>query len=191
MTAVLSSERRKKTMRKIILALTIVLLAASFAAADTIYLRDGRTVRGTLLGFVNGRFVVRVDTRYSTSPGTAVNNPGSPNRSEEGEIQYFRPNDVDRIEIEGRSLDEMRFESRTVQVTLDPNWIDSGIDLRRNERVRISATGTIVVGRTRITPDGLPRTDPTAPLPNAKEGELIGAIGDDPRVPILEFGSTR
>src|SRR6266852_4252372 len=124
MTAVLSSERRKKTMRKIILALAIVFFAASFVAADTIYLRDGRTVRGTLLGFVNGRFVVRVDTRYSTSPGTAINNPASPNRIEEGEIQYFRPDEVERIEIEGRSLDDVRFEMRTVRVTLEPNWID-------------------------------------------------------------------
>ena len=48
-------------MKKIILALTIIIAAVSLAAADTIYLRDGRTMRGTLLGFVNGRFVVRVE----------------------------------------------------------------------------------------------------------------------------------
>ena len=48
-------------MRKIILALIIVMAAASFAVADTIYLRDGRTINGTLLGFINGRFVVRVE----------------------------------------------------------------------------------------------------------------------------------
>lgn len=177
-------------MRKIILALIMVMAAASFAVADTVYLRDGRTIHGTLLGFIDGRFVVRVGPRYSTQQA----NPDSEiarRRANQGELQYFRPAEVERIEIDGRSLDDMRFESRTVQVTLDSNWVDSGIDLRRNERVQVSATGTIVVGRTRITPDGLPRTDPAAPLPNAKEGELIGAIGDDPRVPILEFGSTR
>jgi hypothetical protein len=178
-------------MRKIILALTIVLLAASFATADTIYLRDGRTIRGTLLGFINGRFVVRVEPRYTTSPSVTADPNIARSRTNEGEIQYFRPNEVDRIEIDGRSLDETRFESRTVQVTLDSNWIDSGIELRRNERVQISATGTIVVGRTRISPDGLQRTDPTAPLPNAKEGELIGAVSDDYRAPILELGSSR
>jgi hypothetical protein len=178
-------------MRKIILALIIVMAAASFAVADTVYLRDGRTIHGTLLGFINGRFVVRVEPRYSTLPSATTDPNVARRRANEGELQYFQPNEVERIEIDGRSLDDMRFESRTVQVTLDSNWIDSGIDLRRNERVQISATGTIVVGRTRITPDGLQRTDPTAPLPNAKEGELIGAIGDDPRVPILEFGSTR
>src|SRR5258706_14059478 len=150
---------RKKTMRKIILALTIVLFAASFAAADTLYLRDGRTIHGTLLGFINGRFVVRIEPRYSTQPA----NPDSEiarRRANEGEIQYFRPEEVERIEIEGRSLEDTRMETSTVQVTLDSNWIDTGINLRRNQRVQISASGLITAGRKRITPDGLRSTDP-------------------------------
>lgn len=178
-------------MRKIILAVIFVMAAATFASADTIYLRDGRTIRGTLLGFINGQFVVRVEPRYSTMPNATTDSNVARSRANEGEIQYFRPNEVERIEIEGRSLDAMRFETRTVEVTLGPNWVDSGIDLRRGERVRTSATGTILAGRTRITPDGLNRTDPTAPLPNIAEGKLIGAIGDDSRAPVLELGSTR
>src|SRR5712692_10105065 len=178
-------------MRKLIFALAIVLVAASFVAADHIYLRDGRIVHGTLLGFVNGRFVVRLEPRYSTYPSATTDPNVARARANEGEIQYFSPNEVDRIEIDGRSFDDARFDTKTVQVTLDPNWVDSGVDLRRGEHVQINATGIITAGRTRITPDGVQRTDPTAPLPNAKEGELIGAIGDDPRAPILELGSTR
>jgi len=173
-------------MRKIILALIFVIATASFAFADTLVLRDGRTIRGTVLGFVSGRFVVRVWNR-STETRSDEQFP----RNREGEIQYFRPNEIDRIEIEGRSLDEARFETRTVQVTLDPNWVDSNVDLRRGERVKIDASGVITTGRMRITPDGVQRTDPTAPLPNAKEGELIGAVGDDAGAPIIELGSTR
>src|ERR1700730_15908094 len=101
-------------MRRIILALTIMFFVASLVAADTIYLRDGRQVHGTLLGFVSGRFVVRVDRRYSTDSTAPVRNPGGTTK-EEGELQYFRANEVERIEIEGRSLDEMRFDSSTVQ----------------------------------------------------------------------------
>src|ERR1700687_111270 len=155
-------------MRKIILALIFVMAATSFAAADTIYLRDGRTVRGTLLGFINGRCVVRIEPRYSTYPSATTDPNVARNRANQGEIQYFRPADVDRIEIDGRALDDARFETKTVQVTIDPNWVDTGIDLRRGERVQISATGIITAGRTRITPDGVQRTDPSAPLPNAK-----------------------
>jgi hypothetical protein len=78
-----------------------------------------------------------------------------------------------------------------VQVALEPNWVDSGVDVRRGERVQVSATGVIIVGRSRINPDGLRSNDPTAPLPNAAEGKLIGAVGDDPRAPIIELGSNR
>src|SRR6266404_1589126 len=121
-------------MRKIILALIFVMAIASFAFADTIVLRDGRTIRGTVLGFVNGRFVVRVENRYTTYPNATSDPNVARNRANEGEIQYFRPDEVERIEIEGRSLDEGRFDTTTVQVSLDSNWVDTGINLRRNER---------------------------------------------------------
>ena len=175
-------------MKKFLLALLIVFATATFAAADTIYLRDGRSIRGTLLGFINGRFVVRVESRFSTSP-PATSDPRI--RRDEGEIQYFRPEEIDRIEIEGRSMDDTRFVTRNVQVTLDSNWTDSGVFVRRGERIQVNASGVIVVGRARITPDGLRSTDPTAPLPNAAEGRLIGAIGNDPSSPIIELGSSR
>jgi hypothetical protein len=168
-------------MKKFLLALLIVFATATFAAADTIYLRDGRQVRGTLLGFINGQFVVRVDLP------TATADP----RNRRGDIQTFRPEEIDRIEIDGRSMDDARFQTRNVQVTLDTNWVDSGVFVRSGQRVQVSATGVITVGRMRITPDGLRSTDPTAPLPNAAEGKLIGAIGNDPSSPIIELGSRR
>lgn len=173
-------------MKKIILALAIVIATVSLAAADTIYLRDGRTIQGTVLGFVNGRFVVRVDNRYSTANGDSN---VSRNRNNQADIQYFRPEEIERVEIEGRSLNEGAFETRDVQVTLESNWIDSGVYLRRGEKVQVSASGVITVGRSRISPDGLRSKDATAPLPNAAEGELIGAIGRDAGAPIIELGS--
>lgn len=178
-------------MRKLLLAVVMIIGMVSLAAADTIVLRDGRTIRGTVLGFMNGRFVVRVEPTSSTYPSSTTDPNVARNRQLEGDIQYFRPAEIERIEIDGRSLDEARFETRTVQVALDPNWVDSGVEVRRGERVQTSATGVISVGRTRITPDGLRTSDPTAPLPNVAEGKLIGAIGDDPRAPIIELGSSR
>ena len=171
-------------MRKLLLALVIVFAATTLAAADTIYLRDGRTIQGTLLGFINGRFVVRVESRYATNDTTVGR--GRPN-----DLQYFRPEEVERIEIEGRTLEDTRYQTRSVQVSLESNWTDSGVYVRRGERVQVSASGVITVGRNRITPDGLRSTDPTAPLPNVAEGKLIGAIGDDARAPIIELGSSR
>jgi hypothetical protein len=181
-------------MRKLILALLIALMAATVAAADTLYLRDGRTVRGTVLGFVNGRFAVRL-TAAVTPPTTMQTSTQTANTARIdgaiGDIVFIRTRDVERVEIDGRSLDEARYLTRTVQVELGPNWVDTGIDLRRGERVSVNATGTIVAGRTRITPGGLRSTDPNAPLPRAAEGVLIGAVGNDPNSPIIEIGINR
>src|SRR5205823_6185132 len=177
-------------MRKLLLALVIVFAATTLAAADTIYLRDGRTIQGTLLGFINGRFVVRVDSRQSNFPRANTDpNVARGERTYDRDILYFRPEEVERIEIEGRTMDDSRVE--TVQVPLESNWVDTGIDLRRSDHIQINASGVITVGRRRITPDGLRSTDASAPLPRAAEGELIGAISENPRAPIFEIGSTR
>jgi hypothetical protein len=173
-------------MRKIALALLILIMAATVAVADTVYLRDGRSIRGTVLGYIGGRFAVRVEQQTQI---TAGNN--STQTIQAGEIAYLRPRDIERVEIDGRNLDEARFITRTVEVSLGPNWVDTGIDVRRGQRIQITSTGTIYAGRTRITPGGLRSTDPNAPLPRAAEGVLIATIGTDPNAPILEIGASR
>jgi hypothetical protein len=180
-------------MRKIILALLITIMAAAFAAADTIYLRNGQEVRGTVLGFINGRFAVKLTAPISinTQAGGQSGSTTAQATNEIGDVVFIRPRDIERVEIEGRSIDEARYLTRTVQVELGPNWVDTGVDLRRGERVQVNASGTIVAGRTRITPGGLRSTDPNAPLPRAAEGILIGAVGNDANSPIIEIGLSR
>ncbi|MGI8837908.1 MAG: LecA/PA-IL family lectin [Pyrinomonadaceae bacterium] len=186
-------------MKKFVFALLLTLAAVSIAAADTIYLRSGTQLRGNVLGYINGRFAIQL-TAPATLP-VQTSNRGStstqPTYSQttrtvrEGEVIFLRPREIDRIEIEGRSLDEARYQTRTVDVALSSNWIDSGVDVRRGERIRVDATGTIYAGRTRITPAGLSTTDPYAPLPRVAEGSLIGVIGNDNDSPIIELGATR
>ncbi len=186
-------------MKKIVFALLLTFAAVSIAAADTIYLRGGTTIRGNVLGYINGRFAiqltapatlpVRTDNRTSTSTQPTYSQTTRTVR--QGEVIFLRPRDIDRIEIEGRSLDEARYQTQTVDVTLGSNWIDSGVDVRRGERVRVDATGTIYAGRSRITPAGLSTTDPYAPLPRVAEGALIGVIGNEYDSPIIELGAGR
>jgi hypothetical protein len=182
-------------MKKIIFALLITLATISVAAADTIYLRGGTTLRGTVLGYINGRFAIQLTagaTLPAPSNNTNRNQTGATATTRTvsaGEVVFLRPRDIEKIEIDGRSLDEARYQTRTVDVSLSSNWIDSGVDVRRGERIRIDASGTIYAGRTRITPAGLSTTDPSAPLPRAGEGKLIGVIGNDSNAPIIEIGS--
>ncbi len=179
-------------MKKLVLALFITLASFSIAAADTIYLRGGTTLRGTVLGFINGRFAVQLNAA-ATLPANPNNRSqaSTPRTVSAGEVIFLRPRDIDRIELDGRSLDDARYQTRTVDVSLGANWIDTGVDLKRSERVRIDASGTIYAGRTRITPAGSSTTDPNAPLPRAAEGELIGIIGNDYDSPIIEIGASR
>ncbi len=182
-------------MRKLILALVITIMAATLAAADTITLHDGRTVRGQVLGFVNGRFAVRLTANLD--PPTTMQTESQSNRTgftgsgEVGDVLFIHPRSIQRIDIDGRSLADARYVMRNVRVVLGPNWVDTGLDLQRGETVRIRANGAIVVGDRRIPPAGTGSTDPYAPLPRASEGTLIGVIGEDLNSPIIEIGADR
>src|SRR5947209_4757374 len=99
-------------MRKIILAFLIVIMSAALAAADTIYLRNGQTVHGTVLGFVSGRFAVKLSAPINTQITAQNNSQGNSNvtriAGDVGDVVFIRPRDVDRVEIEGRPIDEAR-----------------------------------------------------------------------------------
>src|SRR6267378_5081395 len=184
-------------MKKIVFALLIALAAVSIAAADTIYLRSGTTLRGNVLGYINGRFAIQLTAPASlpVQSGNRTSTSTQPTYSQttrtvrQGEVIFLRPRDIDRIEIDGRSLDDARYQTQTVDVALGPNWIDSGVDVKRGERLRVDASGTIYANRMRITPAGLSTTDPNSPLPRAAEGKLIGVVGNDFDSPIIEIGS--
>ena len=182
-------------MKKILLAVLITLATVSATAADTVYLRSGMALQGTVLGFINGRFALRL-TAGATLPVSSNNRnqtgtTGATRTVTAGEVIFLRPRDIDRIEIDGRSLDEARYQTRTIDVGLAANWIDTGVDVRRGERIRFDATGTIYANRSRITPAGLNTTDPSAPLPRAPEGSLIGVIGSDNDATVFEIGSSK
>ena len=105
-------------MRKIIFAFLITLAAVSAVAADTIYLRNGTAVSGTVLGYINGRFAIRLTTA-ATLPVSSPNSRSQTSTSaatrvvNAGDVIFLRPREIDRIEIEGRSLDDARYQTRT------------------------------------------------------------------------------
>ena len=181
-------------MKKLVLVLLIVLGSVSIAAADTIYLRGGTTLRGNVLGFINGRFAIQLTSNATITVGNnrnQSNTAGTTRNVTAGEVIFLRPRDIERVELDGRSLDDARYQTRTVDVSMGSDWVDTGVDLKRGERLRIDASGTINAGRRRIGPAGLSSTDPNAPLPRAPEGELIGVIGNDYDSPMIEIGASR
>src|SRR5436305_3266576 len=60
-------------------------------------------------------------------------------------------------------------------------WTNSGLVVRRGQRLRISASGRVSLGNNRYsTPDGVPNiTDRDKLMRNSPTGGLIAVIGDD------------
>lgn len=184
----------RKAMRKFFSVIVLAVLLASAALADTLYLKNGSVLKGTFIGYENGQFIFEL-----------------PN----GNRPKFRPTEVSRLVIErdtvaGNQPDPSRpgppsrdnsnsgtgnnnagWETAPAfDVRLEEKWIRSNIQVARGQLVRVQATGTIMLdGRTQTGPDGLnSKRDPDAPLPDANDGALIAAIGQDPNSPPIFIG---
>ena len=83
-------------MKKIFLALVITLATVSVATADTVYLRGGTALRGTMLGFINGRFAFQLN-QTATLPVRSADNRNQTTGSQStrtvraGEVVFLRP----------------------------------------------------------------------------------------------------
>src|SRR5581483_7990971 len=171
-------------MKRFISSLALVFLVGSFCWADTIYLKDGRKIEGDVIRFENDQFVVQV-----ANPRTRTGY----------ELAYFSPKEIDRIVIDGRheradssdQRDAVPGVEKNLSVALSDNWVDTGINLKRGQRVRVDASGTVYLdGRTASGPEGLSgHVDPKSPAPDAPEGILIAAIGENRDAKVFTPGS--
>ena len=170
-----------RAMKKILLIVALLMIGAVAGWADTLYLRNGSTVRGRFLGYENGQFLFEL---------------------ENGESRRYRTAEVVRLvmEREERVVNEPpgdvagRWEVLpTVEVRLAEQWIKTGIQLHKGTRVRLAASGTINLdGRTPVRPDGLSgRRDPDAPMPQQNDGALIAIIGQAEDSPAILVGRER
>jgi len=154
------------------LATALALGLAAAAAADTLVLRSGERVEGTLVG-------VRGDTiEFETSGGRR-------------RVERYDRDDVRRIDFDSRggsSRDDLGgsggrpsgLRERPVSVSAREQWNDTGIDVRRGQQVYFSASGKPRWGRDRqdgpAGEGGSPR-NPNRPIPDRPGGALIGRIG--------------
>ena len=181
-------------MRKIFAVLILTVLMAGAALADVLYLRNGSVLRGTFVGYENGKFI------FETG----------------GNRLEFRPDQVSRLVVErGDTVGPApprddrrpsrdpnnppsspggRWESASpFDVRLEEQWYRSQIQVARGQRVRVDASGTIYLeGRTTTGPEGLQgRRDRDSPMPEQNDGALIAAIGQDPNLPSILIGRSR
>ena len=206
----------KKTFRLLLSTLLLVSLSTPLLA-DTIRLKDGSVIRGTVIGFKDQQFTILVggnargrrgqttvymedvesiefdsNTGNSGNSGnstiddsTARNNPpamsrpSNPNNQPDNTVSDPRP-----INTPPSSSATPTFFTIKVGVRADSannGWTNSGLVVRKGQRLRISASGRVSLGRGRFSmPGGVNNIqDGEKLMRNEATGALIAVIGDD------------
>lgn len=195
----------KKTFRLLLSILLLVSIPIPLLA-DTIRLKDGSVIRGTVIGFKDQQFTILiggnskgrrgqtviymedVDSIEFDSAGSAatitddvsarnvpVSRPSIPNN---------QPETTPASEPPVMSSATPTFFTIKVGVRADAannGWTNSGLVVRKGQRLRISASGRVSLGRGRFsTPGGLAAIqDNDKLMRNEATGALIAVIGDD------------
>ena len=200
----------KKTFHLLLSTLLLVSLSTPLLA-DTIRLKDGSVIRGQVIGFKDQQFTILIGgsargrrgqtTVYvedvesiefdSNSGNTSTTDDGSSARNN---VPLSRPSNpttkpdnppVDRtVDTVPASSATPTFFTIKVGVRADNannGWTNSGLVVRKGQRLRISASGRVSLGKGRFsTPGGLMSIqDQDKLMRNEATGALIAVIGDD------------
>ncbi|HXD33184.1 MAG TPA: hypothetical protein VN643_18825 [Pyrinomonadaceae bacterium] len=192
------------------LSLSLLFALMSPALADTIKLKDGSVIHGQVVEFKDGQFTVLIGSGSKGRRGrtlvyvedidsitfdaqtAAASDNSDYSRPIEPSSQPSRSPDpintapTTSVPVNTNTTQAPVTTFFTIKVTVradntNNGWTNSGLVVRRGQRLRITASGRVDLGRRGFsTPAGLPlatdndrlmRTDPT--------GGLIGVIGDD------------
>ncbi len=176
--------------------------------ADTIRLKDGSVIHGQVVGFKDGQFTILVggakgrrgrtivyaedvdSIEFDSTAGASSAADDNSGRVSSDSSPTSRPsatpepvNSDPEPRTQPTSAAPTFF---TIKVTVrsdntNNGWTNSGLVVRRGQRLRISATGRGDLGKKGYsTPNGLPTvTDADKLMRTEPTGALIGVIGDD------------
>ena len=194
-----------KTFRLLLSALLLVSLSTPLLA-DTIRLKDGSVIRGQVIGFKDQQFTILIGGGARGRRGQTTvyvedvesiefdSNTSAISAGDEGNARNnvpARPSVPDTTTSDTQPVDTVPVSSATpafftikVSVRADNannGWTNSGLVVRKGQRLRISASGRISLGRGRFsTPGGLAMVQDLEKLMrNEATGALIAVIGDD------------
>lgn len=157
---------RNRVMRRltVFLACLFSLALALAAPADTIRLKNGRVIKGQVVRFGNGEFVVRV--------------PAADAHAEHQDRMILLVDTVESIEFDA-SAAPMAGAPAEKLIVLDAKQevVATGVQVRRGEKVRVTASGEMQFADGRVSgPKGLD-TRESWPFPGERFGVLIAMIG--------------
>jgi hypothetical protein len=192
-------------MRKLFYTLCVPVLLLALAVpslADTIRLKDGSVIHGQVVGFKDQQFTVLIgggtkgrrsrtmiyvedveSIEFDAITGDNVASVDTVPASQPPSTST-QPDVTPRTEVPATTTSAPTFFTIKVSVRADNTnngWTNSGLVVRKGQRLRISASGRVDLGKRRSSsPDGL-RTTPDSDklMRNEPTGGLIAVIGDD------------
>ena len=154
------------------LAATLALGTAALRA-DTLVMRDGRRIQGTLIGIRSGQIDFEEERTFGGRRSTRI---------DRDEVRRIEFDDQGRSSYDSPSGSRPSgLRERDVTVSADTHWNDAGVDVRQGQTVYFSATGRVKWGPDRR--DGAdgesnsPR-NPARPMPSRPAAGLIGKVGN-------------
>jgi hypothetical protein len=197
-----------KKIVRLLLSISLLLSLVTPLLADTIRLKDGSVIRGQVIGFKDQQFTILIggnqrgrrgqttvyvedvesiefDSATSSGPSTIPDDTSA------------RNNPPPRTTISEPTPSEPRIDTQPVSAAANPTfftikvgvradatnngWTNSGLVVRKGQRLRISASGRVSLGRGRFsTPGGVSNlNDGDKLMRNEATGALIAVIGDD------------
>ena len=199
----------KKTFHLLLSTVLLVSMSTPLLA-DTIRLKDGSVIRGQVIGFKDQQFTILIGGSARGRRGQTTvyvedvesiefdANSGNPGATDDGSarnnIPPSRPSNPNNQPDNGtvdRTVNTVPAASSTptfftikVGVKADNTnngWTNSGLVVRKGQRLRISASGRVSLGKGRFsTPGGLTSIQDQDKLMRTEAtGALIAVIGDD------------
>ena len=189
-----SIHRVIQIMRKIVMALMLLVWVAGMALADTIYMRDGSSMQGRCIGYEDGYFIFELSNGNQVKYlARDVSRLVMDSRTSADDTRYRRFPRRDSDNTPPPSANARWESAAAFDVRLQDQWIRSQVQVRRGQRVRVEATGSVTLeGRHAINPDGQPSSrNASLPMPNQNDGALIAVIGRDEDAPQMLVGRQR
>src|SRR5215510_1796351 len=196
----------KKFLMRSLLAIGLAFGVSVPALADTIRLKDGSVLHGQVIGFKDQQFTIllgsgtrgrksRITVYMEDVESIEFDSTGVSGNSNEdtntGNTQptyqpptNTQPNNQPKPTnptTSGTNAATFAVNVRVRGDNANNGWTNSGLVVRRGQRLRITASGRINLGNNRMsTPDGLPNVpDRDKLMRNEPPGGLIAVIGDD------------
>lgn len=159
--------------------LLLLLIAASVASAERVYLRDGTMLEGTIVSMENGDFVLEKRSYWGAERMLV-------SRKEISRIEFdTAPPPPMPPPPEGSTwLDDARhMRQKTFEVPSTIPWTATGIWIERGARIYFNAENKIEFNKKSekwATPAGEDDSpyNPSRPLPREGTGALIGKLGE-------------